>query len=59
MAFIDCYLKFVTIFSKVTLHSLPAYLMDTVAYMMGKKPVMMKVVEKMHKAQKVRKQMIQ
>ena len=38
----------------MTLHSLSAYLMDTMAYMMGKKPVMMKVVEKMHKAQKAR-----
>ena len=43
----------------MTLHSLPAYLMDTVAYLMGKEQVMMKVVEKMHKAQKVRGQMIQ
>ena len=43
----------------MTLHSLLAYLMDTVAYMMGKKPVMMRVVEKMNKAQKVRGQIIQ
>ena len=40
--------------SKVTLHSAPAYMMDTIAYVMGKKPVMKRVVEKMHKAQKVR-----
>ena len=37
----------------MTLHSLPAYMMDTMAYLMGKKPVMIRVVEKMHKAQKV------
>ena len=41
-------------FFKVTLHSAPAYMMDTIAYVMGKKPVMKRVVEKMHKAQKVR-----
>jgi len=37
---------------QVTFHSLPAYLMDTASYLMGKKPVMVRVVEKMHKAQK-------
>eukprot|EP00092_Neocalanus_flemingeri_P036689 GFUD01039944.1.p1 GENE.GFUD01039944.1~~GFUD01039944.1.p1 ORF type:complete len:515 (+),score=130.04 GFUD01039944.1:51-1547(+) len=37
---------------QIALHSAPAYLMDTVACVMGKKQVMMRLVEKMHKAQK-------
>jgi len=37
---------------QVTLHTTPAYLADSLAYLMGKQPVMRRVVEKMHKAQK-------
>ena len=39
---------------KVMFHSVPAYMMDMLAYLLGKKPVMVTVVNKMHKAQKVR-----
>jgi len=37
---------------QVLFHSVPAYMMDMVSYLVGKKPVMVKVVHKMHKAQK-------
>ena len=34
-------------------HSIPAYMMDMISYLLGKKPVMVTVVNKMHRAQKV------
>ena len=45
--------KQLVVFVKVLFHSVPAYMMDMVSYLVGKKPVMVRVVDKMHKAQKV------
>ena len=39
---------------KVAFQSVPAYLMDILSYMVGRKAVMVNTVEKMHKAQKVK-----
>jgi len=37
-------------FCEVTQHTAPAYMMDTVASLIGQKPIMRRAVEKMHKA---------
>ena len=38
---------------QITLHNLPAYLVDLFSVLSGRKPVMTRIVKKMHKAQKV------
>merc|ERR1719420_2735743 len=43
---------FVNRICQVAFQSLPAYMIDSVSYLLGKKPVMINTVEKMHKAQK-------
>ena len=35
------------------LHTIPAFIIDLVSCLTGKKPVMRRVVQKMHKAEKV------